>query len=78
MADDGTGGNGFAGANGAQPSVARGESPAVSELTTPSARTRSFLSLSDIRSVEDISLNETCQTMNLGWSWLSSRRDVMQ
>mgnify|MGYP007080241044 CR=1 FL=1 len=56
MAENGSNGNGFEGTNGAPFSVARGESPAVSELTTPSARTCSSFSLTDIRRVEDVSV----------------------
>mgnify|MGYP007080339027 CR=1 FL=1 len=41
---------------GAPSSVARRDSPAVSELTTPSLPNRNHLSVSDIRRVEYVSL----------------------
>lgn len=42
--------------SGAPSSVARGDSPAVSELTTPSLPTRNCPSVSDVRRIEHVSL----------------------
>jgi len=32
----------------------------------------------DKTELQDLDVEDICQTTNLGWSWLSSRQDVMQ
>ena len=48
--------NGGGSVNGAPSVVARGDSPAVAELTAPSMRTRRAPTSSDVRQVEGVSL----------------------